>query len=82
MRSLPIISLFLALGLGAALAWARPPDGIPVDPAQHDWFQSLKMPGTPFSCCSLADYRPTDYRMGKGGYEAFLDEKWGRGAAR
>ena len=76
MRPTRTICVLLALFLGAALAWAHPPEGMAVDPALHDWFQSLKMPGTPFSCCSLADCRPTDYRMGQKGYEAFLDERW------
>lgn len=71
-----MIPLLAALSLGAAFAWARPPEGAPVDPALHDWYQSLKMPGTPFSCCSMADCRPTDYRMGDNGYEALLDGKW------
>ncbi|HTW51955.1 MAG TPA: hypothetical protein VME45_08690 [Stellaceae bacterium] len=76
MRSTRIILPVVALLLGAALASARPPEGAPADPALHDWFQSLKLPGTPFSCCSMADCRPTDYRLGQSGYEAFLDDKW------
>jgi hypothetical protein len=75
-RSARTISVLAALMLGVTLAWARPPDGTPVDPALHQWYESLKMPGTPFSCCSIADCRPADYRMGKNGYEAFLDDKW------
>lgn len=65
-----------ALLSGAALAWARPPEGVTPDPKLHDWFQSLKEPGTTYSCCSEADCRPADYRMGAVGYEAWLDEKW------
>ncbi|HWB52244.1 MAG TPA: hypothetical protein VG651_24265 [Stellaceae bacterium] len=76
MRSARTVSLIVALFVGAALAWARPPEDVPVDPALHDWYQSLKMPGTPFSCCSIADCRPTDYRMGPNGYEALLDGQW------
>jgi len=75
-RSTRTISVIVALILGAALASAHPPEGVSVDPALHDWFQSLKMPGTPFSCCSIADCRPTEYRMSESGYEAFLDNKW------
>lgn len=76
MRSARTIPLAVALVLAAALAWAAPPDGVPFDPALHDWYQSLRMPGTPFSCCSVADCRPTDYRLGTNGYEALLDGKW------
>ena len=68
--------LALSLVSGTALAWARPPDG--ADPALHGWFESLKQPGTGFSCCSMADCRPTDYRLGADGYEALLDDKWVR----
>lgn len=76
MRSAQTIAVGIALSLGAALAWARPPDGVRLDPALHSWFESLTMPGTKFSCCSTADCRPADYRMTSSGYEAWLDDKW------
>jgi hypothetical protein len=68
-----IVGAFLA---GTALAWARPPEGVPLDPAMHEWYQSLKEPGTNYPCCSEADCRPAEYRMGANGYEALLDDKW------
>ena len=76
MRSGRTILLVTALLFGAALAWAKPPEGIPFDPVLHDWYQSLRMPGTLFSCCSMADCRPADYRLTPSGYEALLDGKW------
>jgi hypothetical protein len=68
--------LFTGVLLIAALALARPPDDIPIDPALHDWYESLKEPGTTYPCCSIADCRPIDYRMGGEGYEARIDEEW------
>jgi hypothetical protein len=65
-----------ALIAGTALAWARPREGVTLDPVLHDWYESLKEPGTNFPCCSIADCRPTDYRMGDSGYEAWLDGQW------
>ena len=75
MSRIPFASFTGAL-LIAALAWARPPDGVPIDPALRDWYESLREPGTAYPCCSVADCRPTDYRMGDSGYEAWLDEQW------
>jgi hypothetical protein len=72
-RAAYIIGALLA---GTALAWARPPEGIVIDPALHDWYESLREPGTNYPCCSIADCRPTDYRMSDNGYEAWLDEHW------
>jgi len=72
-RPLWIVGAFLA---GSALAWARPPEGVPIDPTMHEWYESLKEPGTSFSCCSEADCRPAEYRLGGNGYEAWLDDKW------
>jgi hypothetical protein len=68
-----IVGTFLA---GTALAWARPPAGVTPDPALHEWYESLKEPGTTWPCCSEADCRPTDYRMGATGYEVWVDQKW------
>jgi hypothetical protein len=73
---IPFASFAGALLVGAALAWARPPEGVPIDPTLHDWYESLREPGTAYPCCSIADCRPTDYRMGGSGYEAWLDEQW------
>jgi len=53
---------------------ARPPAHS--DPALAPWFQSLRQPGTDISCCSLADCRTTQYRMGADGYEALIEGAW------
>ncbi len=55
-------------------AEARPPEN--ADPALAPWFQSLHQPGTGMSCCSIADCRPTDYRMSGNHYEAFINGEW------
>jgi hypothetical protein len=73
---IPIACVAVAAVAGTALAWARPPEGVVVDPALHDWYESLKEPGTTYPCCSIADCRPTEYRLGGNGYEAFLDRQW------
>jgi hypothetical protein len=65
-----------ALLVAFAAARAQPPDG--ADPALHGWFESLKQPGTGYSCCSIADCRPADYRLRPDGYEAWLDRRWVR----
>ena len=74
-RSAYVVGAVIA---GTALAWARPPEGGPVDPALHDWYESLKEPGTNFPCCSIADCRPVDYKLDPGGYEALVETRWVR----
>ena len=60
-------------GVVASVAHAQPPAN--ADPALAPWFQSLQAPnGT--SCCSNADCRTTDYRIGPTGYEALIDNRW------
>lgn len=53
---------------------AAPPQN--ADPALAPWFRSLLQPGTAISCCSLADCRPTDYRVRADHYEAFVAGNW------
>jgi hypothetical protein len=69
-------SLFCTMLAAIAVAWARAPVG--ADPNLHGWFESLTQPGTGMPCCSVADCRPTDYRLANNGYEVFLDSKWVR----
>ncbi len=52
---------------------APPPNA---DPGLSAWFNSLRQPGTGASCCSIADCRPVDYRLGPAGYEVFIDNTW------
>ncbi len=60
--------------LAASVGLARPPTD--ADPSLAPWYQSLHQPGTEISCCSLADCRPTDYRSGPNGYEAYIEGSW------
>lgn len=46
------------------------------DPALAPWYQSLRQPDTGVSCCSIADCRPADARLGPEGYEALIDGNW------
>jgi hypothetical protein len=76
LRRIPILWLAGAVLAGTALAWARPPEGVPIDPTLHEWYESLKEPGTLYPCCSEADCRPTEYRMGTAGYEIWAEDHW------
>lgn len=67
-------ALFCAMLAAIAVAWARPSVG--ADPASHTGYGSLRQPETGAACCSLADCRPTDYRLANGGYEVLFDQKW------
>jgi hypothetical protein len=57
---------------GAAVA--QPPAN--ADPALAPWFRSLLQPGTEVSCCSVADCRPTEYRVERDHYEALIGGNW------
>ena len=63
-----------AFGLIAATAAARPPPD--ADMSLAPWFQSLQQPGTGMSCCSIADCRPTDFRILNGHYQALIEGDW------
>ena len=63
-----------ALALLAGSAAAHPPPG--ADMSLAPWFQSLKQPGTGMSCCSIADCRPTDFRIHGGEYQAMVEGQW------
>jgi hypothetical protein len=65
--------LIVTLSLTSAAA-AAPPEN--ADPALAPWFQSLAVPGTGISCCSIADCRPTEYRMVDDHYEALIEGRW------
>ena len=65
-----------ALLFFASMTGARanpPPDA---DMSLAPWFHSLMQPGTGMSCCSIADCRPTDYRIRNGHYEALIRGDW------
>jgi hypothetical protein len=67
--SLSALAIFMAMPTRGA-----PPEN--ADPALAEWFQSLRQPGTGFSCCSISDCRPVSYRVGQNGYEVLIEEKW------
>lgn len=60
--------------LCASPARARPPDD--ADPALKPWFDDLRQPGTGTPCCSVADCRPTRYRIRDGHYEVEILGLW------
>lgn len=70
----PVVAL--ACLLLAAPTLAAPPPGTDPDSATAQWFQSLKQPGNGISCCSLADCRPVEYRIGATGYQVLIDAVW------
>ncbi len=66
--------MFVSSSMVVASAYGRPPEN--ADPTLAPWFQSLAVPGTGVSCCSIADCRPTDYRTVGDHYEALIEDKW------
>ena len=71
---MPRIFVAMLLLLLPRAIQARPPDG--ADMSLAPWFQSLQQPGTGMSCCSMADCRPSDFRISNGAYEAFVGGQW------
>jgi hypothetical protein len=74
MMMLAIRFVFAVTLLLIASAYGRPPEN--ADPALAPWFQSLSVPGTGISCCSIADCRPTEYRTVDEHYEALIEDRW------
>ena len=63
----------------ALLVSAGPSSGAPprnADKSLAPWFESLQRPDGTGSCCSLADCRGVQSRLGNQGYEVFLDGLW------
>ena len=72
-RKFGIVVLF------ALLVSAAPTKGAPLREAGKSlapWFESLQRPDGTGSCCSTADCRAVQSRLGDKGYEVFLDELW------
>lgn len=40
------------------------------------WYKSLKQPGNGGSCCDMTDCKNVLTRVGKEGYEVFINDKW------
>ena len=75
-----VFSAALAGSLLAAAgsALAKPPEGVPIDPAVHEWFESL-VRADGLHCCGAADCRvadPREIRVTKDGIEVLLNGKW------
>ncbi len=66
----------LATVLAATVAVAAPPANSPG--TYRSWFESLRQPKTGAGCCSIADCRLTEYRLGPGGYEVAVEDRWVR----
>lgn len=67
------VVLAVLLGLVFRTASGEPPAG--ANPDLAPWYQSLR-DNSGVSCCSVADCRPADYRMGPKGYEVFVGDEW------
>ena len=74
MKHLMPAGFVLAAMLAATPARAAPPEN--PDPALSPWYNSLRQPGTGALCCSIADCRPTEYRITSGRYEALVEGIW------
>jgi hypothetical protein len=55
------------------VASAVPPSNMTPDPTMHEWFESLRQPGTQQPCCSISDCRFTSYEERDGHYEINVD---------
>ena len=44
--------------------------------ALHNWYLTLKQPGTAASCCNNQDCRPTQTRIVGGGLQVEIDGEW------
>jgi len=75
------VALFLA-SLVALLATTAPAEARPpahFDPQLHQWFESLKQPGTAMGCCSESDCHilaDSEWRETKDGYEIRVRDRW------
>lgn len=72
--ALLVIAGAIALTISMRPAQAAPPPD--ADPALNSWFQGLQQPDTGVSCCSIADCRPVDDRVGPNGYEVLINNEW------
>lgn len=54
---LPVLSLIGLILVLVSPVFGKPPAGA-TDPALQQFYQSLTMPGTGVSCCSISDCRP------------------------
>jgi hypothetical protein len=72
-------AMLLGAAAGAMLSVCVPLRAAPpehADPGLAPWFQTLLQPDTGVSCCSIADCRVVDSRVGPAGYEVLLEDEW------
>ena len=70
-KSIILVSSIVML---TTLARAAPPPD--ANPDWAPWFQSLERPDVGGSCCSIADCRRVQSRLGTVGYEVLMDDRW------
>jgi hypothetical protein len=63
----------LLLAVTSSSALAHDPAGHAL---HHDWYKTLKVPGTSYSCCNNQDCRPAAWRATPNGVEFFIGGKW------
>jgi hypothetical protein len=66
----PLVAVWVLL---PTVASAVPPPDMTLDPTMHEWFESLRQPGTNLPCCSISDCRFTSYQERDGHYEISVD---------
>lgn len=69
---LTVLGWLSVLLLLIAAHWAKAEPPANADPALHDFYHSLRQPGTGALCCSEADCRPVATRFRGGGLEVFV----------
>src|SRR5579862_9652629 len=79
---LPVIiaAMALTLAASASAAFAKPPPGVVVDPAVHEWFEGL-VRADGVHCCGVGDCRvasANEFRTAAsgGGFEVLLNGSW------
>jgi hypothetical protein len=76
-KRMKICLVVSAICVASSAAVAKPPPG-PIDPAIHEWFESL-VRADGLHCCGAADCRiaaPGELRSGDNGFEILLNGKW------
>lgn len=73
-----LAALLLPLLLASA-AYAKPPPGADPESPLGQWYNSLHQPNDGISCCSLADCRPVEMKLGGNHYWVFIGEQFESG---
>jgi len=76
MRATALTGLISALFCAAAAGGEHQGHhGVGHDP-MHDWYKTLRHPGTGYECCDGRDCRPTRARHSSRGLEVQVDGEW------